>query len=552
MPFYTDKLIAVRLGNVYDVVEGTSSPSIATGGTSRLPISGDVGMAVVGGTLYISSESDSFPMVRYNGDNVAKASSAAPTSACTATESGSAGNIADGDVTYKITYLSADGHESQPSEASASITLTGSGSQVDLSSIPNDTDSDRSGKNVYRRGPSSTAYRFVANISASATTYTDNTADADLGSILEETNTAFPSCARLWEHDNRLFGCINGTDITTLFVSNEFEPWYCPESPDTTDPTQGVRITVNTGGLPLIGGCTHGGYCFVFTAEGVYLLQGTSADDYRVERVANAGCADMETIVSLRDYLFWLGVDGVYRWTGESAERIDDHIRTFVESLSTDDGQNSCAWGKDNRYYLSTPKGIRVYDTVYDVWTREVYACSATKGFTHATVAPSYGGVPGDVRVFTTLFLSSASEDIFRLDVPATYTDWDGDASSVAYTCQHRGVILDMGLPMRDKRVHLWGYKFRAGAASASTVTCRLFYGSSLTDYKEETFSLTTEQPANSDTARTSALPQVMIARFEAPDTARSEFFQLQFTCASTVSFDFEALNGEALWSMAG
>jgi hypothetical protein len=550
MPQYVDRLVAVRNGDIYNVPESASPPSVVTGGSSRLPTTGDVGMAVVGGVLYIASSNENFPMVRYNGENVRKAASAEPSSAPVGAV-GAAG-VLTGDVSYKITYLSADGRESQPSSASNTVTTTAD--QVDLSSIPNDTDTERSGKNVYRRGPTSTQYKLVnpTPLSASATTYTDNIADASLGRALEETNSPFPPCERLWEHDNRLFGVIHKANNTTLFASNELEPWFCPEEPNLTDPTQGMRITVNTGGIPLTGGVSHGGYCIVFSAEGGYLLQGTSSDDYRLDRFTDHGCADIETLVSMRDYLFWLGVDGVYRFDGTNTERIDDHIRTFVEGLSGSDCQNSCAWGKDNRYYLSTPDGVRYYDTVYDIWGRTLYACSATKGFTHATVAPSYGGVAGDTRVFTTLFLATASEDIFRLDVPSTFTDWNGDAASVAYTCQWRSVILDMGLAGRDKRIHLWGFKFRAGGASASTVTCTLFYGSSLTDLTNETLSLTTEQPTNSDTSRTSALPQVVLARFEAVEGARCELFQSQFSCASTVSFDFEALDAEFFWTMAG
>jgi hypothetical protein len=347
----TEYVIGVTAGDFYDFYNAgvVQAPTALTGGSNRFASStNQVGMTVIDHTLYAGDGTD--PNCRFDGLTVAKSGSMQPTSACAATESGSAGNIADGTVTYKITYLDADGHESEPSDASNTVTVTGGGSQVDLTSIPNDTDADRSGKNVYRLGTTSSEYRLVNStpLSATATTYTDNIADGDLGAILIEGNTLFPPCARLWEHDNRMWGCGNAVDPRTLFGSNEFEPWYCPASPDITDPTQGVRVRVQGANANIVGGISHGGYNFAFTDEGGYIVHGTSAEDYRMERFTHHGCVSHRSIQSIRDWLFWVAPDGIYRYNGQNVDRIDQDIEVYFETQTAANLSLVASWAFDD------------------------------------------------------------------------------------------------------------------------------------------------------------------------------------------------------------
>lgn len=558
-----ERIVAVSQGIVKDFWNGGSGgapteltwdPGIPFTSTSNL-----VGMAVVDQVLYIGDGSTD-GMFRYNGTNVKRSGSEAPTTAPTF-DSFDTGSL-DGDVTYKIVYLDADGHESEASAASAVISPSTQSVVLDL---PDDSDDDRSGKNLYRRGPSSTAYRLVNStpLAADAVAYEDDIADADLGAILVEGNTRMPALSRMWEHDNRLVGCGNASDLRTLFISNEFEPWYCPASPDLSNPTQGLRLRIQARNATIVGGISHGGYCFVFTDEGGYILQGSSNDDYRLERFTTNGCTSHRSIQSHRHWLFWCGPDGIYRYDGENVDRIDDSIRTYFTARTADNLSKVCSWVYDNRLYVSFPTGtgaVKCFDTRYDPadgWTtmryRDVYRS--------ATVANSSGATSGVQRVFVANDFDGC---VVQLEKPGYFLD-DVAASSggqgIAATWQSK--IFNMGLHGRDKRVHLWGFKIRnpasIGDGSSSVDTALALSGSSMATITDssvmqaESSTLTTTS-AGDDWAVTPSGGKVMTIRHEAFEQARSELFQLHISCtesSSTGLSDFRILEAELYWTMA-
>lgn len=554
----TEYVVGVYQGSLYDFYNAgvVGAPTALTGGSSRFASGTNlVGMALVDHTLYAGDGTDY--NVRFNGLNVKKSGSAKPTSVPTATESGSAGNIADGVVQYAVTYLDADGHESEPSAASTAITLTGGGSQVDLTAIPDDTDTDRIGKNVYRLGPTSAEFRLVNSLplAADATTYTDNVDDDDLGAILIEGNTLFPPVARLWEHDDRLCGVGNSTDPRVLFVSNQFEPWYCPASPDLTDPLQGVRFKAQARHANWIGGISHGGYNFCFTDEGGYILQGVGASDYRLERFTNHGCTSHYTIKSVRHWLFWLGPDGVYRWDGAEVERVDDSIRTYITARSASDLSLATAWVYDNRYYLSFPTatdGVKCFDTrhpVADGWTTLDYPDQ----WLVADTSQSVGSAAGTQRVFVA---NEAVGRAMQVEKASTFDDLSAAGSTTNIPIEWRSKLFNMGLHARDKRIYTWGFKVRnpvsISGGSTSDVTGSLHLAGGTSAVQSATMPLSVTDPGD-DWAVTPAGGRVQVERNEAVDTAIGEVFQLRIahSAGSNRVSDFRLLEAEALWRLA-
>jgi hypothetical protein len=519
-----------------------------------------VGMAVVDNVLYIGDGSTD-GMFRFDGTDVRRSGSEAPTTAPTFNAFVGAGALT-GDVTYKLVYLDDSGHESEPSAASAVISPV---AQNVTLNIANDTDGDRSGKNLYRRGTSSTQYRLVnaAPIAAGATTYTDSTTDANLGAILEEGNTRMPGLSRMWEHDGRLFGCGNAADLRTLFISNEFEPWYCPASPDLSDPTQGLRLRIQAKNAVIVGGISHGGYCFVFTDEGGYLLQGTSSDDYRLERFCNHGCTSHRSIQSLRNWLFWCGPDGVYRYDGEKTERIDDSIRTYFTARTASNLSLTCSWVYDNRYYLSFPTGVnavKCFDTRYepaDGWTTMRYG----DVYRSATVSTSQAALAGVPRVFVA---NDFDGSVIQLEKPGYYLD-DSAAgvTSTGITATWKSKMFNMGLHGRDKRVHLWGFKVRnptsIGDGSSTVTAAMAVSGSAMNTIADsavmqvETLALTTTEDGD-DWAVDPSGGTVATIRNEAFEQARSELFQLYISNVESSGAgisDFRILEAEAYWTLA-
>lgn len=103
-----------------------------------------------------------------------------PPSAPTATLVASAGNVNAGEHRYRVTFVNVDG-ESDAGEISNAVTTTAGSGQVSLSNIPLG-DETVTARRVYRTAAGGTAYKRLTTIADNtATTYTDNTADASLG-----------------------------------------------------------------------------------------------------------------------------------------------------------------------------------------------------------------------------------------------------------------------------------------------------------------------------------------------------------------------------------
>jgi hypothetical protein len=114
--------------------------------------------------------------------------------ACTATLSEVAGNVDAGAHTYKITFVSSSG-ETTLGTVSNSVTNDGTNQQVELSDIPISISNAITARRIYRNkaaGGSFNWYYLDEITDNTTTTYTDNTADADLtGDGTQRENTTF-------------------------------------------------------------------------------------------------------------------------------------------------------------------------------------------------------------------------------------------------------------------------------------------------------------------------------------------------------------------------
>jgi len=117
----------------------------------------------------------------------------APT-ACTATlVLTGTGNVDNGTHSYKVTYVNAFG-ETQLGAVSNTVTVDATHKQVALSAIPVSTSGSVTARKIYRTKAGGTNYYLLTTINNnSGTTYTDNTADANLtGAIANNrTNNSF-------------------------------------------------------------------------------------------------------------------------------------------------------------------------------------------------------------------------------------------------------------------------------------------------------------------------------------------------------------------------
>lgn len=107
-----------------------------------------------------------------------------PVNGMSAALAGVAGNIDNGTHRYRVSYYT-DLGETQLSNATTNVTITDktSNGQINLTNIPVSTDTKVTGRRIYRTLANTTAsyYLLVDIPNNTSTTYTDNTADADLG-----------------------------------------------------------------------------------------------------------------------------------------------------------------------------------------------------------------------------------------------------------------------------------------------------------------------------------------------------------------------------------
>src|SRR5207244_1008777 len=96
------------------------------------------------------------------------------------------------------------------------------------------------------------------------------------------------------------------------------------------DPTQGMRLRVQSAAGQVTALGSFGGYAVIFTAAGGYLLQGTDPTNYNLQKFTDHGCVSHRTLRPMRDRLMWLGEDGVYQATYQFP-------RFVVERVSQDE-----------------------------------------------------------------------------------------------------------------------------------------------------------------------------------------------------------------------
>lgn len=521
----SDCLFAAWQGSLYHSVTGGVGPTLLTNGTGKLTAGRPASFAWVAGAVYAGD--GTAQNVRLTSTRADQALPAAPSTGPVAADGG-AGAMSAGTYSYKVTFLSASGVETDPGPASNALVQAGS-RQINLTSIPvAPAAEDCSGRRIYRTSDAGTTYLRVTTISNNtATTYTDNTADLTGNTALATGRTRFPPCKILEQHHHRLLGAGCATaagDKRTVYISNFGEPEIAPASPDLETVTDGTQIALSgdvDGEITAIK--SHGDKAWVWTAGSMHALTGDLPLDFSLQPFAHVGCVGHRTVCSIRDGLYWLAPDGIYRAAeGQAMERISDPVAEFIESLTAADYEGAAAVCWDNRYYLLTPSGCRWYDTDYGIWGENTawnWKLGAAGGFRSGQKPKLYGASPTEGQVW-------------ELEIPNSPYD-DG----VVITTQLATADLDFGLPGREKRLHYIGAVWKAGSGQANVNIAHS------TGATAET--LTQDL---SETPVTGGSISRMLARVGSQH--RSEFFAAAVTSATTAeTYEILAIDGQ--WTLA-
>lgn len=491
----TDHLLTVFSGDIYDALSG---PAVVSGGSDRFPSSADVNGALLSSKLYLGNGVDQ--NVRWDGDAIKQVMPAQPGSG-TVAATGAVG-LLTGTYNYRITFTSADGINSQPSEPT---TIAVNTKKVDLSSIPTASSTENTqGRKVWRTAAGGTTYYLITTLADNTTTtYTDNTADADLDTTVEldlET-VRFPPCRYLVNHQERLVGAFSSGsagDQKTVYISNYQEPENCPliaPLDEVDNPVFGARIPVEDTVTAL---ATFGNVLLVWTAGGCWRLIGDNPNNWSFDKWIDNGCVAHRTAASHRNTLLWLGPDGVYQAEGwGQVTRISDPIRAeFEDEITAPFMENAHAFIWQDRYYLCFIDRAFYYDLTYRTW-------GELTSWDWLNTAVSRNTGETKERIFAADDLSA---QVWELE---TGTDDDGDAIQVRWTSKDK----DLGHFGREKRVHRVVVAFKTGTGEA---TVKLYRSGELLD---------TFTHDLSDVTRTGSEISVLDERTS--EGARDEYFRL-------------------------
>ena len=118
-----------------------------------------------------------------------------------------------GAYTLKVTYVNQDDVESNPSEASETVSVA---NKKIAWTIPVDSSTGHTTvkRRLYRTAAGASVYKFLAEIADNTTTaYLDNIADGSLGSLMADNNNIPPAaCTLVYEHTSYVF-YVDGYDI---------------------------------------------------------------------------------------------------------------------------------------------------------------------------------------------------------------------------------------------------------------------------------------------------------------------------------------------------
>lgn len=515
-----DRLLSAYQGSIYHWLTGVG-PVLMLNATTKLTANLPVSFAWLAGAVYAGDGTR--PNVRITSTRVDQALPTAPSTAPTAADGG-AGSMSAGDYAYKVTFLSAAGVETDPGPASNTLTLAGS-RQVDLTGIPVGTaGEDVSGRKLYRTSDTGTTYLYVATISDNTTTtYTDNSVSLIGNDPIPEGRDRLPPCNKIIEHHHRLYaaGCLTADgDERTVYISNFGEGEISPAAPDLEIVTQGTRIPLSgsvDGRITAL--ASHGDKVWVWTSAHMFALTGDLALDFSLQPFAAIGCTAHRTCCSLKDALYWLAADGVYRaQEGGGIERISTPIQDFIDALSAEDLADAAAVCWDNRYYLLTPQGTRVWDTEYGTWSEN-------------TPWPFAIGTVGGLGAEKPRLFGAHNEEgmVWELET-GTLDDTD------RILCHWASADMDFGLPGREKRLHYLGAVWKVAEGEA-TVSLTKGTGGVIESIVQDL----------SETPEENGLVSRLYQRVTAE--ARSEWFAISIQASGVEGY--QLLSADGLWTFA-
>lgn len=371
-----------------------------------------------------------------------------PGTACTTdlADPAAAGNLSAGDYTYRVTFESITGQESNPSAISNIVTIVtpGTNGKVDLEDIPINAQANRDivKRHIYRTVANGLEHKFLATIGDNTTTiFLDNIADISLGAVvLEDRNLPLTGLIGFTEYNSSLYGFVKDTHNLLFSNINEPEAW----GPFNTEP-------IREGDGDVITGLGRLNSLVVFKERSIHTWTGVPGLFRRVQKASGIGALSHASIKNVDlpsggDVLFFLSRYGPYFFDEQDPFPIGREIEPIFTGGDLQYTFNANQGGlaraeyapNDKKYFLAIPVNgstnnnlLLVYDIYAQSWTlREPFYCGdLTLHTTDATGLQTIVG--GDSRDTgagsdTFIFTLEGGDDYLGTDLGGEYrTAWN-------------------------------------------------------------------------------------------------------------------------------
>lgn len=162
-------------------------------------------------------------------------------------------------------------------------------------------------------------------------------------------------------HDNRVY--IAAKNTVYFSALRKAEDW-------TTVNEAGQIVVETTDGKEITGVIAGSARLTIFKGNSIHELFGTRPDNYTMKIVTdNLGCPTGRSAQVIEGIIYFLGNDGIYRYSGGSLPKSDFSIPVQEELKKINQAyvHKSISWAIGRKYYLAVPIGTStVPDTVFE------------------------------------------------------------------------------------------------------------------------------------------------------------------------------------------
>lgn len=192
--------------------------------------------------------------------------------------------------------------------------------------------------------------------------------------------------------ENALFLATHAWHLFTASDKDKFLRYCAVENiEDWSAPRDAGQELVETTKEAYAGGlAAYGGHIIYFKENAMFELYGTDPVNFSLLCLSrDIGCMAQESILEIGGILYFLGTDGIYRYSGGALpKKISFPVQSYIENMDRTEREKIAAGTDGERYYLSLPqKTGDVQTLVYDTRVGEWFLEDDVPFFAYATYA---------------------------------------------------------------------------------------------------------------------------------------------------------------------